>query len=187
MHAPYLSWINAHAQAKDYFAFSFVRNPWDWVVSQYFFLKKIYERRLKRERGGRPSRKMYFIENREVFSKKLNLFGVSYEEFKLDQESFTFEKYVSHYFEADGLDKTQSSFLKDESGEIAVDFIGKFENLQGDWEELAKKINRPQIALEETNASRGKGAYRSYYESSEMKEIVENGLSEDIERFGYEF
>jgi hypothetical protein len=186
IHACYQDWEEAY-DLNGYFSFSFVRNPWEWVVSQYLFLRRVYLRRLNNERRGRPSRKRYFANRREDFSKKLSNFGLSYEEFRLNQELLSFESYVEAYFSEDSFNKTQSSFLKNKEGEIAVDFIGKFENLQSDWEFIAKKINSEQIPLKDTNSSGDRSSYDSYYESAEIKKIVTNGLAEDIERFGYEF
>jgi hypothetical protein len=187
IHASYREWKEGKEDVGDYFTFSFVRNPWDWMVSQYVFLKKIYLRRLRRERQGKPAVKAFFIERRGGFIKKLNQFGLDFLDFRLDSESLTFEKYVEAYFANDPFDKTQSSFLKDESGEIAVDFIGKFETLQDDWSEVANKIGLNPVNLEQTNASRGRGRYQDYYKSEEIKKIVSDGLAEDIGQFGYEF
>jgi hypothetical protein len=187
VHASYREWKERSRDIRDYFTFSFVRNPWDWMVSQYIFLKKIYLRRLGHERQGKPAAKAAFIERRGRFIEKLNQFGLDFLDFRLDPKSLTFEKYVEAYFANDPFDKTQSSFLRDESGEIAVDFIGKFESLQDDWNEVANKIGLSPVNLEQTNTSAGRGRYQDYYKSEEIKKIVSDGLSEDIRQFGYEF
>tara|TARA_B110000495_G_C23019553_1_gene604595 strand:+ start:1542 stop:2327 length:786 start_codon:yes stop_codon:yes gene_type:complete len=186
IHSSLTQW-SKRQDVRNYFKFSFVRNPWDWMVSQYTFLKKIYYRRVKREKQGRPSSKDFFKQSRHLLSEKLNLFGVSFSDFRNDPDVLTFDKYIETYFSADNFNKTQSAFLKDLEGALGVDFIGRFESLQEGWDFISQKTGLKHAELKQTNSSLARGPYRDYYKSKDTKKIVTEGLSEDIEAFNYEF
>ena len=66
-----------------------------------------------------------------------------------------------------------------------MDFIGKFENLQEDFNKVCDKIGVKRERLPHRKKSIRK-PYRDYYNSN-TKKIVENLYGEDIEHFGYRF
>jgi hypothetical protein len=144
---------------KDYFKFAFVRNPWDWVVSQCAF-----------ERG--PGHKLSFNKN-----KKLTVAQI-HEMRKLMQKKFrrgiTWHDYVTQY-----------TRLSDRQGKILVDFVGRYENLQGDFDKVCDKIGIPRKKLPHLNPSSHKH-YSSYYNKT-TKDLVNKLYKKDIEYFGYEF
>jgi len=78
----------------------------------------------------------------------------------------------------------QHYFLEDLQGDIAVDFLGRFEHINRDFDLLKKKFDLP-VDLMKSNASSG-GDYRDLYTDSSRNKI---GLlyKNDIERFGYSF
>ena len=73
----------------------------------------------------------------------------------------------------------------DEKGNIAVDFIGRFENIKEDFKKITDKLNIKRT-LKKTNTSKRKEDYRLYYDE-ETKAIVNEVYRKDIQLFNYEF
>jgi hypothetical protein len=137
---------------KDYFKFAIVRNPFDWVVSWYFFRKNI--------------------------TNKNNTRDISFKEWLVDQNSSAYN------FKGIGLTLSQYDIISGD-GSINIDFIGRFENLQGDFDTVCDKIGIPRQELRHRNKSKHKH-YTEYYDD-ETRQIVSDKYAKDIEYFGYKF
>ena len=70
-------------------------------------------------------------------------------------------------------------------GDILVDFIGKFENLEKDFNFICEKIGI-DAELPHINYSKRKNKYRDYY-TEETRDLIGEYYKEEIELFGYEF
>ena len=77
----------------------------------------------------------------------------------------------------------QSELLIGESGELAVDYVGRFEALQSCYDEVCSRISIPTEKLESKNRSEHK-TYTSYYDV-ELQQAVAEFYQSDFKLFGY--
>ncbi len=87
-------------------------------------------------------------------------------------------------FSREKLTFTQTSCLVDESGNLLVDFVGKFENLDQDFQSICHKVGI-SASLPHINKSK-RTDYQDYYDA-ETRDLTSRLYAEDIERFGYTF
>jgi len=146
-----------------YFKFAFVRNPWDRIVSAYVYLS----------RGGMPKYR-YDL----AFKKKVMDPCRSFEQFVME---WVDEKNIykhAHFV-------PQYRFVTDKEGHVALDFLGRFETLEEDFQEICGRLGiRREIKT--VNVS-GHAHYSTYYTNNEMIEKVERIYAKDISLFGYHF
>ena len=138
------------------YKFTLVRNPWDKVVSHYQY-------RRKRNKTEVATRNVSFSE----WVKKT---------YGPDKDPFFYNNPKAF--------QPQVEWLKDDQGRIAIDFIGKFESINDDFDQI-KNIIGIEAELPHLNASKRAG-YQSYYDD-ETRQIVAQWFHEDIEVFGYNF
>ena len=147
-----------------YFRFTFVRNPWDRLVSCY--LNKVVA----------PRPKVY--ESFRIYPK-----------IRFNRMSFTdFVRFVHHVPDdlCDRHFRPQSACFNDKD----VDFIGRFERFADD---LAQVIERAKLDThllkygdKYINKSRHRKPYTDYY-TAETRRLVAEKYKDDIQRFGYRF
>lgn len=81
--------------------------------------------------------------------------------------------------------RPQTCWIKDFSGEIPFHYIGRFENLADDFEEVCKLMNLGSITL--PHKIKGLGVdYRKAYDMESI-ELVREMYMEEIKLFGYSF
>lgn len=137
------------------FSFTVVRNPWDKVVSHYSY-------RVRTNQTG------------------------------LGVEPLPFEEWVRlayrdrdpRYCDDPRMFMPQWEWIADESGQMMVDFVGRFENLQEDFARISERIGK-HASLPHVKKS-DRGGYRDYYDAG-TRSIVADVFREDVERFGYAF
>jgi len=81
--------------------------------------------------------------------------------------------------------RPQCEFVYDEDGNQLVDFIGRFENQQEDFNQICDKLGILHKELTHENKSDHK-PYWEYYDD-EIREIVAEKYKKDIKVFGYKF
>lgn len=79
----------------------------------------------------------------------------------------------------------QYNWVLNKEGELGLDFIGKSENIQEDFNYACERIGLPQMELPHSNKSKHKH-YTEYYDE-ETKNLFAKNYSKDIEFFNYKF
>ncbi|MFA6618913.1 MAG: sulfotransferase family 2 domain-containing protein [Candidatus Neomarinimicrobiota bacterium] len=148
---------------KDQFKiFSFVRNPWDRLVSAFFYLEK----------GGRNL--CDILDQKRYLSK-----------FNGDFESFVKEGIIEGKVMKQLHLIPQYKWICDDDDTILADYIGYFESLNDDLKKISKELSIPFKALEHKNNSSHKPYYTLY--DQEMIDIVAKAYEKDIKLFNYSF
>ena len=78
----------------------------------------------------------------------------------------------------------QKEFVVGESGELLVDFVGRYEAIARDFQTVCQRIGIPYL-LPHKNSSSHKD-FRQYY-TPETRAMVAEAYKEDIDYFGYTF
>ncbi len=94
----------------------------------------------------------------------------------------SFEKYIE--WRVNGEVKLQKDFLYD-GEELLVDYVGKIENIEEDFEAICHKLDIKDVKLLHKNKSNHK-KYHSYY-NAETKKMIQESYKDDIEVFSYEY
>jgi len=94
----------------------------------------------------------------------------------------SFETYLDRRI--DGHVRLQQEFLTDEAGNLIVDYVGRLERMNKDFQVICDRID-VEATLPHKNKS-SHSDYRSYY-SDRTRELVAQHYAADIDRFGYSF
>jgi len=138
---------------KEYFKFSFVRNPYDRVVSDWLWLSSFLKEKM--------SLKHYLLGRVKTVRKKLFQWGL----------------FDDHYTE-------QYKYIYDHRKRLLVDYLGRFENIEEDFEKICR-IKNINLKLEVIHAQKRKH-YKDYYDK-DTKALTEELYGVDIALFGYKY
>lgn len=147
---------------RDFYKFSFVRNPWDRLFSCY--RSKVKNRRgvwltETSYSGGQLYPNMPFREFVEVVCR-------------------TPDEEANPHF------RSQAAFLFSPKRDLLPDFVGRFENLAEDFREVAERIG-VDLELPHANPSRPADYRRAY--GPGLARTVEERYREDVDLFDYSF
>jgi len=149
------------------FKFTFVRNPWDRLVSWW---SKIDASRGAHSNGTALNRFQSFVLQRAT---TFEGFLMNCDEEIVDEDG---RKWIY---------RNQLDYLTDSTGELLVDFVGRFETLQQDFASVTQQLFRDPIQLPYVNQSKHH-RYPEYYTPA-LAQMVARRYRRDIEAFGYVF
>lgn len=155
----YLNYFNNN-DFNNYYKFCFVRNPWDRLVSSYFFLK-----------GGGMN------EGDNKWAKKHLRDCDNFEDFVLN---YLHKKDILNYIHF----KPQYQFIVI-NNKIFVDKVYRFENIPSAIDDISNILN-VEVKIERKNVSKKRDGYKQYY-SEVTKDIVYELYKKDIITFDYKF
>lgn len=164
---------------NNYYKFVFVRNPWDWFVSEWkyhFRLNKVTTKQIFKQpyavaRHCKNHSKMKALNNKRVF-----------EVADIDYLFEHLKRNFSVFPSANGL--FQSHYVYDIDGNQIVDRIAKFENIQTDFQEITANLNL-NVKIQHLNKT-NHSSFQSYFTKESQQRVAEL-WREDIERFEYTF
>jgi len=137
------------------YKFTFVRNPYDRVVSQYFYRLQHNQTNLK--------------SNQISFKDWIRACYVDKKE---------------EYYNFPAMFQNQLDWITDREGNLLVDFIGKFETINDDFETVCNNLNIKERTLKHERSSSRNKDFLSYYDDESLKTISEI-FKKDFEYFGY--
>jgi chondroitin 4-sulfotransferase 11 len=155
-----------------FYRFAFVRNPWDRLVS-------CYRDKIKNEVDGythftiRPG-VANCLARWSAFSP-----GMTFDEFAAAVAAIPDSEADEHF-------RSQHTFLAGRNGELAADFVGRYEKLADDFALVRERTGLPDIELPRLQAARTAAKYAAYYTPA-TRDLVARRFRRDIELFGYEF
>lgn len=144
------------------FSFAFVRNPYDRFVSAYAYLEK----------GGRNKYDHAWAQKHLMHYGSFRNFVLALRDEKVKNEVLSWMHFIPQY-----------RFITDEDENSMVDFIGRYERLQADFDTLKAKLGA-HGSLPHENAS-DRDLYQHYYDH-ETAQIIYDIYQKDFEMFGYE-
>ncbi len=175
-HRTAADWVSENGHDTSLFAI--IRNPFDRVVSEYFYRKRRFD-------AGEKNAHLANLHN-------------SFEEWVVatfhDGEFRTAE-----FFEQTGVFYNPKNMIGDTliwflpqiqwvgglKGGILVDTLLRYEYLDRDWECFSKQYQIHRCLRYHNRSRRNKG-YKQYY-SAETRKIIEDYFQEDLETFNYHF
>lgn len=166
-HKPY-SRFHAYSPRKldEYFTFSFVRNPWDRLYSAYRYFAAVV---------GQCQHRDHRWASEMLYGKP------DFQSFVMSLGNSGYRRKVLRY-----------DHFRDQSGwvmlgkDIGVDYLGRFETIQLDFESICNRVGVSPIELPRLRESRKGENYTEMFTPA-MSLLVEDIYQKDIINFGYQF
>lgn len=162
-HLPWYVYFNANPEFfTNAFKFAFIRNPWDRAVSAFEYLRA----------GGNKKGDLQLQKQFAQFN---------------DFDDFVINGLSNGAYRNHLLFIPQSEFVVNGEGDLVVDFLGRFESLDSDFEKVAEALQLPRLLSKRNQNQINKKQYQRYYKSIQTIEIIEHIYKQDIHLFRYEF
>ena len=146
---------------NDYFKFSIARNPWDRALS-YFF----WDRR--RDPTLKPRKRFY------------HHLGISFNEFEIIKKQFY------RFIQGGTLENNDRFYSID--NDLCVDYVIRYENLEGDFQQVCKLIGIPPMSLPRLKTGiREQGRHYTEYYDDASRDLVAELHKNDLRFFNYAF
>lgn len=146
------------------FKFTFVRNPWDRLVSTFYYLRA----------GGQSEQDV-------EWAARLGLADRSFRDFVMDGLSEDMIDGAYHF-------RPQAQFVTlGRDGPPEMDFIGRFETIERDFETLRARLGvEARLPSRNRGKARPEGGYRDAYDD-ETRAKAGRLYARDAALFGYDF
>jgi hypothetical protein len=161
----------------DYLKFSFVRDPYDRLRSLYFYFE-----RMLADRRRRSLKNALLLLPGTDFRDPLKWPGMT-----PFLETSDFSGFLRHPAFSTNLmgARPQAFQLSDRAGDLAVDFVGRFETLAEDFAVLADRLGLDGASLGHRNASRNRAASDADPAEAADRALVAELYARDYALFGY--
>jgi len=126
---------------ESFFKFAFVRNPLDRLVSAYFhFVQK------PRKAGEFAEYQVCYMQIKEHHARYASGPLEGFPEFIQQFDLEHLQKTINHF-------RPQVYFVCDQQGSLLLDFLGRVETLDKDWETVCGLAGQPHLPLARRNAT----------------------------------
>ena len=152
---------------NDYYKFTFIRNPFDFLVSTYFYAKSY------------PN---HFMHN-DIIQQNMTMeeFVPYYMNVRTQHQNPSIRPFGSNKV------VTFQDWLLDKDGNEIMDYVGKLETMDEDMKVIFERLNLPlsKAPTINVNPNRDKD-YRKYY-TEKSKAMVEGAFHWSLKKFNYTF
>lgn len=162
--ADYMTIARYKKQHPHCFAFAFVRNPYDRLVSAFYYLSK----------GG-----LNESDRRDRFQ-YVRAYQSNFRLFVLDALAGPEPPIIFRQIHL----RPQVDWLCDESGRVVVDYLAHFESIESAYEDLGRRFGVVLPAPSHENKSQHR-RYETYYDEK-LRAVVARAYRADFERLGYQ-
>lgn len=152
---------------ENLFKFTFIRNPFDFLVSTYFYGKSYPNHFMHRP----------IVENNMTMEE----FVLYYSNVRLEHQNPSKRPFGSNKV------VTFKDWLLDENGNEIMDYVGKLETMDKDIKVIFEKLNLPisKAPIINVNPNRDKD-YRKYY-NDKSRALVESAFDWSLRKYDYTF
>lgn len=170
-----------------YYKFSFVRHPLDRMISLYEYFKTYYFRGYR----GLATRSAFFLMRLNLLPPQISKIATVKLPFKWPgvQAAMTSANF-SEFIRSEHLESAPAAFPQfnqlsaEGSGELIVDYVGKVETIDEDWQHISESLNINSSLPSSNRSLRKYKDWRSYYTLEDINFMVEK-YKIDLEAFGY--